>query len=201
MPAQPLSDLPDGRLRTDDLASESAELAALAATREAVGAADGPIERHGLRCALICERLADKGGLTIDRELLLIAGLLHDIGLYDAASRGGAYVADGAEFAAEVLTGQPGWETPRIKLCLEAIDRHHELRPQWDHGAEVELLRRADLVELSSGLIDFGIGRGWLRGLWRAVPREGTYREIGRLVGKAALERPSTLPQIFLRGG
>jgi hypothetical protein len=32
------------------------------------------------------------------------------------------------------------------------------------------------------------------------VPRDGTYREIGAMVLKAARERPATLPRIFLRG-
>jgi HD superfamily phosphodiesterase len=85
----------------------------------------------------------------VDREVILIAGLLHDVGLYDAASHGGVYVREGAEFTAEILRTQ-GWDEDRIRLCFDAIERHHELRSPWERGAEVELIRRADLVDVST---------------------------------------------------
>lgn len=105
--------------------------------------------------------------------MLLIAGLLHDIGLYDEASHGGVYVREGAEFTAELLRVH-GWDEQRIRLCFDAIERHHEVRSQWDRGPEVELIRRADLIDLSSGLVRFDLSRRWLRDLFRSVPRNGT---------------------------
>ena len=180
-----MATLPTGfaaRVLADEVAETDLERDALARFREVVGGEDGPMERHGLRCALICKRLAGRRGLEIDDELLFIAGLLHDIGLYEGASHGGVYVSDGRDFAADFLAGREGWDARRTQLCLDAIERHHELRSQWDAGAEVELLRRADLVELSRAPIPFGAGRGWLSELWGAVPRDGTYGEIGRMV-------------------
>jgi len=182
----------------DSLAATGAERAALVALRTATGEAGGPMERHSLRVFLIADRLASAKELDVDRELMLVAALLHDIGLYDEASRGGAYVADGARFAKPLLR-ENGWDEARIVHCGEAIERHHELRPQWKHGSEVELIRRGDLVELSNGLIRFGIPRVWIKDLFEAISREGTYGEIGRMVRHAARERPLTLPQIFIR--
>ena len=52
------------------------------------------MERHGLRVFLIADRLATAREIEVDREVLLIAGLLHDVGLYDEASHGGVYVKD-----------------------------------------------------------------------------------------------------------
>jgi hypothetical protein len=187
-------------VRAEDLVRSEAEVAALTALREVTGAAGGPMERHGMRCFLISERQAADRDLMVDHEILLVAGLLHDIGLYDGASEGGVYVTDGRNFAERLLAGRPGWDERRTLLCLEAIERHHEVRPQWDAGAEVELIRRADMVELSSGLINFGVSRGWIRGLWRAVPRDGLYGEVGKMVAKAARERPASLPKILIRG-
>ncbi len=183
----------------DELVRTDAEREALRLLREAAGETGGPMERHGVRCFLIAEELAAEGGHEIDREATLIAGLLHDIGLYDGAAEGGAYVTDGRHYAERMLTGR-GWSGERLRRCLDAIEYHHDLRPQWDAGAEAELMRRADLVELSGGTIAFGLRRGWLRGLFAAVPRAGIYGEVGRMVAKAARERPLTLPQIFLRG-
>ena len=199
MAAEP-ADVRSGRVRAEDLVNTEAGQAALDALRTATGVEDGPMERHGMRCFLLCERQASDRGLIVDHELLLVAGLLHDIGLYDAASEGGVYVTDGAHFARRLLEDRPGWEGRRLELCLETIERHHEVRPQWDAGPEVELMRRADLIELSSGAVNFGVSRGWIRGLWKAVPRDGIYSEVGKMVAKSARERPTTLPRIFIRG-
>ena len=190
--------IPSRMTRAEDLARTDSETAALAALREAAGETGGPMERHGLRVFLIADRLATAGELTVDREVLLIAGLLHDVGLYDAASHGGVYVKEGAEFTAELLRKQ-GWEEERIKLCFDAIERHHELRTQWDRGTEVELIRRADLIDVSSGLVRFGLSREWLKDLFEAVSRDGTYRTIGYEVARVLRHRPLTFPQIFRR--
>jgi hypothetical protein len=187
-------------LSGDDFVFTDAEREALAGLREVTGETGGPMERHGLRCHLICERLAADRGLSIDSEVTLVAGLLHDIGLYDGASEGGAYVTDGRHYAERMLAGKPGWEGEKLRLCLDAIERHHEVRPQWDAGSEVELMRRADMIELSAATINFGLDRGWVRGLWTAVPRRGIYGEVGKMVAKAFRERPLTMPMIFLTG-
>jgi len=189
-----------GTLSADEVVETDAEREALARLREVTGETGGPMERHGLRCHLLCERMAADRGIEIDREVTLVAGFLHDIGLYDGASEGGAYVTDGRHYAERLLTGKPGWEGERLRLCLDAIERHHEIRPQWSDGAEVELMRRADMIELSAATINFGLDRGWVRGLWRAVPRRGIYGEVAKMVAKAARERPATLPMIFIRG-
>ena len=50
-----------------------------------------------------------------------------------------SYVKEGAEFTAEILRKR-GWDEDRIRLCFDAIERHHELRSQWERGPEVELI-------------------------------------------------------------
>jgi hypothetical protein len=180
----------------EDLARSDAEVAALAKLREITGGSGGPMERHGLRVFLISDRLAAARELEIDRELLLVAGLLHDIGLYDEASHGGVYAREGAEFTAELL-GAQRWDQDRIRLCFDAIERHHELRSQWERGAEVELIRRADLVDLSSGLVRFGLSSEWLRDLSKSVPRDGTYPTVGRLVARQLIHQPLQFARIF----
>jgi HD domain len=183
---------------SEDLARTDSEVAALAALRDATGESGGPMERHGLRVFLLADRLATAREVKVDREVLLIAGLLHDVGLYDAASHGGVYVKEGAEFTAEILRRQ-GWDEDRIRLCFDAIERHHELRSQWDRGDEVELIRRADLVDVSNGLVRFGLSREWIHDLFESVSRDGTYRTIGYEVLRVLRHRPLTLPQIFRR--
>jgi hypothetical protein len=183
----------------DSLVGSTAEIAALERLRSATASVNGPMERHCLRCRHLAARIAAQRGWVIDGELLTVACILHDIGLYPGvASDDRPYTADGAALARELLPSH-GWTTERIERCAEAIDRHHELRRQLTRGPEVEALRLADLVDVSAGLLQFGIGRPWWRTLAREVPRRGLAGELRREIWRALRERPLTLPRIFLR--
>jgi hypothetical protein len=128
--------------------------------------------------------------------VLLCAALLHDIGAYPLAASDGPYTADGRRFALALLD-RFGWPEMRLKACGDAIEQHHQLVDQWELGPEAELMRRADLADVSGGLVNFGLSRGWLRGLFRAAPRAGIYGELARIVGRMARDRPDTRPKIF----
>jgi len=182
----------------DELADTPAVADALARLRAAVGGAGGPMERHCLRARRIAAEICGRRGWAHDPELLTVAAILHDIGLYPAVTQGGVYTAEGAALARELLPAH-GWSAVRIERCADAIDRHHELRPQRSRGNEVEALRLADLVELSGGLLTFGLDRRWLRSLNAAVPRSGLIGELGREVGRAVRERPLTMVRVFWR--
>jgi len=182
----------------ETLAGSVAERDALERLRAATGGPDGPMERHCLRVRLIAAALGVKQGWALDGELLTVAAILHDIGIYPSVSDAGVYTAQGAALARELLAGH-GWSQERIERCADAIDRHHELRPQLARGAEVEAIRRADLVDVSGGILAFGLDHGWLRELARRVPRRGFARELMRLVSHALRTRPLTMLQIFRR--
>jgi putative nucleotidyltransferase with HDIG domain len=184
--------------RFEELRHTAAVSEALGALRQATARVDGPMERHCLRVRLIAAELADRRDWSVDSEVIAVAALLHDIGLYPGASRGGVYTADGAELAREMLTTHL-WSPDRIRLCADAIDRHHEVRGQLARGGEVEAIRLADLVDLSGGLLAFGVDRRWLRALNQAVPRDGLIGELARELGRAFRQRPLTVPQIFWR--
>lgn len=178
----------DGRLTAEELVETDAERAALAKLRELTGETDGPMERHGLRIHLIAERMAERRGLDVDREVVLCAALLHDAGGYPGAFTGGPYVTDGRHLAETVL--KPfSWEPERLRRCLDAIELHHQVRPQWERGPEVELLRRADRIDLLPPLTPAR------RALARRVPRRGLYRAVGGIVARSL--RAGTLPRIF----
>jgi HD domain len=182
--------------RADELAVTDAERACLHALREATGEVDDPMERHGVRQFLICERMAADRGLDVDRELLLCACLLHDSGLYPGVSTGDVYIADGRRLAERTL--EPfGWDPKRLAKCLDAIEQHHSPRSRWEWGAEVELVRRSDLVELSRGLVNFGVSRAWLGDLFRQIPRTGIYRLIAACLVHRDGRHPGNLVRIF----
>jgi putative nucleotidyltransferase with HDIG domain len=182
----------------DDLAVTPAGRDALGRLRAVAGGADAPMERHCLRVRHIAAELARRRRWDVDDEVLTVAAILHDIGLYPGASRGGVYTSDGAALAREML-GAYGWSDERIECCAEAIDLHHDVRRQLQRCPEVEAIRLADLVELSGGLLSFGLDRHWLRTLNHAVPRRGLIGELARELARPARERPLSLPQIFWR--
>ena len=186
--------------KADELVQSDAERACLQALRDATGEVDDPMERHCARQFLISERMGADRGIDMDRELLLCVCFLHDAGLFPPVSTGDVYTADGRRLAERVL--EPfGWDAERMATCLDAIEQHHSLRSRWDWGAEVELVRRSDLVELSRGVINFGVDRSWLRALFREVPRKGLYRLIATdLLHRDGLH-PANLLRIFTPPG
>ncbi len=157
------------------LANTDAARDALARLRAATQSEAGPMELHCLRCRYIAAKIAERRGCSIDEELLTIAAILHDIGLYPLASTRGVYTSDGARLARELLDAH-GWEPERIERCANAIDRHHDLRSQLRWGAEAEALRLADRVELSAGVLRAGVDRGWLHDLRAEFPPAGSLR-------------------------
>jgi hypothetical protein len=158
------------------------------------------MERHCLRVFVIAERSAMDLGRRIDREVLLCASLLHEIGAYPIAATGDVYTSDGRRFA-ERLLDPFAWPEIRVRACGDAIENHHRLSPVWELGPETELVRRADLVDVSAGVVAFGVSRSWLRGLFSAVSRDGIYTEIGRIVAGFARDRPQTIPRIIEGSG
>jgi hypothetical protein len=185
-------------LEADTVSTTEASRACLEQLRELAEAPDSAMERHCLRVYEIAAELGRRRGISIDHELLACAAWLHDAGLYPAVATRESYVRDGRRLAERLLSPFE-WAPERLTRLGDAIERHHELRPQWTRGAEVELVRRADLVDVSQGLVRLGLDRAWLRDLSRRIPRDGMVREIGRLVAIAARERPLTLPAIFVR--
>jgi HD domain-containing protein len=153
------------------------------------------MERHCVRQFLIAERLGEQAGSDVDRELLLCAAFLHDAGLYDGVSTGDVYVTDSRRLAERTLAPF-GWPPERLARCLDAVEQHHALGSRWDWGLEVELMRRSDLVEVTHGLVAFGLPRAWLRELFRRIPLAGFYRMLFREILRMARERPRTLARI-----
>jgi HD superfamily phosphodiesterase len=180
------------------LANTDAARDALARLRAATRREGGPMERHCVRCRHIAAEIAKRRGWTVDEELLTVAAILHDIGLYPLASRGGVYTADGAWLARELLAAH-GWDLERIERCANAIDCHHDLRSQLSRGSEAEALRLADRIELSAGLLRAGLDQRWLHDLRTEFPSRGLAQELAREVGRALRERPLTMARIFLR--
>ncbi len=153
------------------------------------------MERHCVRQFLIAEELGERARKDVDRELLLCAAFLHDAGIYPSVSTGDVYVSDGARLAERTL--EPfGWSPQRLALCFDSIEQHHALRSRWSWGTEVELMRQSDLIDVTRGLVAFGLQRSWLNDLFRRIPRNGFWRALGPLILGMLRERPGSMLRI-----
>lgn len=180
----------------ETLVTTDPERRALAALRDATAEADGVMERHCVRCFLLCEQLAALHRAELDREVALCAAFLHDIGLYASVSDGGVYTEEGAALARRMGL-DAGWDEHRAQLCADACAYHHSVRSKWDLSAEVETLRLADRIEVSGGLIRSGLTRDQLHEVNAAAPRDGFYRGLAQVVWPVLRSRPFTLPSVF----
>ena len=101
----------------------------------------------------------------------------HDIGIW--TERTFDYLEPSVRAAAAWLdgAGRSAW-TDEI---AEAIRQHHKLTPwRGDKTSIIEPFRKADLVDVSRGLVTFGLPRGFLRALYAQWPGAGFHR---RLIG------------------
>ncbi|HEX2127711.1 MAG TPA: HD domain-containing protein [Solirubrobacterales bacterium] len=184
--------------RADELTQTALERRCLAELRDASGEVEGPMERHCVRCFMFVERMAARRGLDVDREVALCAAFLHDIGIYPSRSRGGVYTDESGELAKR-LFAEAEADPARAQLCADACAYHHARSDQTARGAEVELLRLADQVEVFGGLRRHGLTRDEVRAAFDEVPRAGLYSHIAKLTIRALRDRPRTLPKIFKR--
>lgn len=180
----------------DDLAQTPAEKASLAALRDAAEETDGVMEGHTVRCFLLCNLLAEKHNADLDREVILCASFLYDVGLYPKVSEGGVYTDEGGKFARK-LGLEHGWDERRADLCATACANHHGVRSQWEQGAEVETLRLADRVEVSGGVSKAGLSRDQIKGVFEEVPRDGFYGGLLHVVWPNLRGRPLKTLRIF----
>jgi len=129
-------------------------------------------------------------------EKIAIASVFHDIGIWTA--RTFDYLAPSVTLAREYLarSGRHSWNDEVTEMILQ----HHKLtayraRPDWI----VESFRRADWVDVSGGLITFGLRRSLVKTLQAQWPSAGFHRRLIALGLSRARSYPlSPLPMVRL---
>ncbi|HSC89830.1 MAG TPA: hypothetical protein VLC09_21285 [Polyangiaceae bacterium] len=120
------------------------------------------------------------------RSALAVAAAFHDIGIW--SDRTFDYLEPSARRARNYLDASSlGIAT---NLVEQAILQHHRLRSLPDEEAPAEALRRADLIDLSFGLVRFGLPRPFVADLRRAFPNAGFHRCLLRVGCSWALRHP-----------
>lgn len=134
---------------------------------------------HCCRMLNFCLALAP--GITAEeREQLVIAAAFHDLGIWSDGTID--YLPPSVRRAQAYLNarGKAAW----IPLVDRLIDEHHKLRAYKDAGFPLaEVFRKADLVDVSLGLVRFGLPGGYVKAVKAQFPNEGFHKKLMRLAG------------------
>jgi hypothetical protein len=147
---------------------------------------------HAYRVANLCAalRLPD----AEEQDKIAIAAAMHDLGIWTAHTFD--YLPPSIELATAWLRRcrRPEW-TAEITTM---IGEHHKLsayrgNPDW----LVEPFRRADGVDVSRGVISYGLPRNLLREIFSTWPDAGFHRRLAQLAFERLRSHPlSPLPML-----
>jgi hypothetical protein len=147
---------------------------------------------HVLRSWLWAEGFATVEGLHgIDRELLYVSAVLHDIGIVPAYDNHTLAYEDAGGHVAKALTAGAGWPAARRTRAHEVIVRHNwpEVDPAFD--PEGHLLEVATALDIS-GVRPDALPEEFRREVVTAFPRLSLAAEFTACVTDQAERKPDT---------
>lgn len=156
---------------------------AVAAAESALAGAEPWVLAHSMRTYLFGAMLGTRDGLRPDAEVLLLASLLHDIGL---VHREGAacFAFRGAQQARAIVGSADG------ERVAEAICAHLNVLPS-PISVEAALLRAGAGLDVAADRFDH-LSRGTRRDVVRTFPREGFARSVTAALRAEASAHPGT---------
>lgn len=120
-----------------------------------------------------------------EREKIVLAGAFHDLGIWTADTFD--YLPPSIDLAKVYLSrkGMDQW-TPEIELM---INQHHKLR-KYGRDELTEVFRKADLVDLSLGLIKYGLSADYVRQIKAQFPNADFHKQLVKRAGKWFCRHP-----------
>ena len=162
--------------------------------RVALGEDLVPYRNHCVRVVTFCAALSSADPAALERMSIAVA--FHDLGIWTDLTFD--YLAPSERLATAYLEARG-----RGDLVAEIgamIREHHKLtRSTASAGWLVEPFRRADLVDVSLGVVRFGLPRALIRAAYDAYPGAGFHRNLVRLTARRFRRHPlSPLPMLRL---
>jgi hypothetical protein len=112
-----------------------------------------------------------------------VAAVFHDLGIWSDHTFD--YLDPSARRAVEHI----GEADPGCKEIVAMIVEHHKIRP-YRGNARVEAFRRADLVDVSLGLVRFGLPGAYVHEVKKAFPNAGFHKKLVQLFGQRLRTHP-----------
>lgn len=149
---------------------------------------------HTYRVINFCSALATADPVALEK--MAIAAAFHDLGIW--TDKTFDYLPPSERLARAYLArkGKLEW-APEINGMIR---EHHKItRYQPNPNWLVEAFRRADLVDVSLGIITFGLPRKFVREVMGTFPNAGFHKRLAQLAFRRLLSHPlSPLPMYRL---
>lgn len=131
---------------------------------------------HCYRVLNFCAALAPDSGRSVEK--IAIASAFHDMGIW--THRTFDYLEPSVDLAASYLA-QSGDEDWIQEVALMIHEHHRVRRAPCPTGSLVEAFRRADWIDVSGGLLTFGLARQMIRQAYAIWPSAGFHRKLIQL--------------------
>ena len=149
---------------------------------------------HTYRVANLCVAFAPGGAEQLER--IALAAAFHDLGIWTDGTFD--YLEPSVRLARAYLDqqGRAEWAPEIATMILE----HHGISSRrGDAYALVEPFRRADWVDVSHGVVKFGLPAAYLADLFATWPNAGFHKRLVQLSGRRLLTHPwNPLPMLRL---
>lgn len=126
-------------------------------------------------------------GLSSPPTAVLVAAAFHDLGIWTHHTFD--YLPPSIELSSAFLAkaGLSNLE-PEVRVI---INEHHKVQPyEGPFSPNVEAFRKADLIDLSLGIIRFGLPRTYIRSVRLALSNAGFHRRLGVLTMRQLVRTP-----------
>lgn len=147
---------------------------------------------HVYRVVNLC--LAIVGDRPVEIEKIAVAAVFHDLGIW--TNHTFDYIAPSVAVAREHLAarGMADW-IPEIEAMI--VDHHKVTPSRADPQSLVESFRRADWIDVTSGLRRFGLPRKFIAAVAATWPSAGFHRRLVELTMDRFWQHPLTpLPMV-----
>ena len=145
-----------------------------------------PYKNHVYRMVNFCFQLK-KDMDDEQREKVIIAGCFHDLGIWSDDTLDYLPPSVSAAHAYLEERGLSGWA---VEIGL-MISQHHKLsRYEDDANPLVELFRRADLVDVSLGMVKFGLSPDMVDNVKDMFPNAGFHMRLTQLAAREFFRHP-----------
>ncbi|HZR34645.1 MAG TPA: HD domain-containing protein [Nevskia sp.] len=160
--------------------------------REALGADFTAYRNHCCRVVNFCAALAPGAAEALRKAA--IAAAFHDLGIW--TDRTFDYLPPSERLAEAYLRGAGLAEWSAEVTAM--IGQHHKLTAyRREPAALVEAFRKADLVDVSMGLVRHGLPKAFVREVLAAFPNAGFHKRLVQLFGQRLRTKPwSPMPMM-----
>ncbi|ACD89546.1 metal dependent phosphohydrolase [Chlorobium limicola DSM 245] len=166
----------------------------MASWREVLGEDYEAYRNHCRRVFNFCFALS--GSRPEQEEKIAVAAVFHDLGIWSAATFD--YLAPSQELARDYLEslGKTEWQEEIAAM----IGEHHKLTPVKRNPLWLaEPFRRADLIDISIGLIKFRLPDDFVAEVLDAYPNAGFHKKLLALSFERFMSHPfNPLPMVKL---